>query len=227
MDTNMAKNIGRAKFVKKAREERAWPQKQLAEVSGVNLRTIQRLEKDGAASFETLMGVAQAFGIDVKELTPTSRTQERPKSQEGSREKVEPQKKVRLLPRLTSGKDLAGIIGGADQFQVEHDEAEDERAVSSMRSILELLKGDIVKWHDADPIGKFNFEMVLSQEIKGLEAYGFYLFGVKRTIPRIVGDERSLVSMCTIYMSHSQSPKIIRDKRSNMAIPAVLTEVAS
>lgn len=137
MDSNMAKNSERARFVKREREERAWPQRQLAEAAKVNLRTIQRLERDGSASFETLMAIAGAFDIDVKLLNPTSKIQDKTKDQ----------RRVHLLPRLTSGKDLANVIGGADQFQVEHDEADDKRAQDAMISILGLLKGDIVRWH--------------------------------------------------------------------------------
>ncbi|HRK09166.1 MAG TPA: helix-turn-helix transcriptional regulator [Pseudobdellovibrionaceae bacterium] len=216
METQMAKDLGRAKLVKKEREARAWTQTQLAEVAGVNLRTIQRLEKDGSASFETLMGVAQAFGIDVKDLNPTSKGQQ----------KVETHKKVHLLPRLTSGKDLIHIVSGADQFQVEHDESDDKRAVGAMMDILNLLKRDIVRWHDADLAGKLKIEFELSEEIMGLERYGFYFFGVKRPIPRVVDNEKSQINMCTIYMSHAKSRKIVRDKNSNMVIPAVLTEAA-
>lgn len=216
MDLNMAKNLGRAKFVRKEREERAWPQRQLAEAAKVNLRTIQRLERDGSASFETLLAVAGAFDIDVKQLSPASRAQS----------KDTPQKKVHLLPRLTSGRDLAVIIGGADQFQVEHDESDDPRAVNAMRDVLNYLKRDVVRWHDADLVGRFNIEIELSQEIKGLENHGFYLFGVKRTVPKIADEETTQIEMCTIYMSHARSPKIVRDKSSNMAIPAVLAETA-
>lgn len=216
METKMAKDMGRAKLVKKEREARAWTQTQLAEVAGVNLRTIQRLEKDGSASFETLMGVAQAFGIDVKELNPLSKRQQ----------KADTQKRVHLLPRLTSGKDLVNIVTGADQFQVEHDEADDKRALGAMMDILNLLKRDIVRWHDADLAGKLKIEFELSQEIMGLERYGFYFFGVRRKIPRIVDDGKTQITMCTIYMSHARSRKIVQDKNSNKVIPAVLTEVA-
>ena len=217
METNMAKNLGRAKFVRKEREKRAWPQRQLAEAANVNLRTIQRLEKDGSASFESLMAVAGAFDIDVKELNPTSKTQNKSK----------PQRKVHLLPRLTSGKELADIVKRADQFQIERDETDDIRAQNAMSAILEALKGDIVRWHDADLAGKLKIEFELSQEIKGLETYGFYLFGVERIIPQIIGEKKVQILMCTIYMSHAGSPKIIRDKNSNMVIPALLTEVAT
>ena len=214
METNMAKNIERAKMVKAAREERAWPQRQLADVAGVNLRTIQRLEKDGAASFETLMGVAQAFGIDVKQLSPTSKSQA----------KMLPQKRIHLLPRLTSGRELTSTFEGAHRFQVEHDEADDIQAVNAMTDIVTHIKADIVRWNDADPVKKLKIEFQLSQEIQGLEAHGFYLFGIKRTIPEIIGEEKVEIRMCTIYMSHARSRKIVRDKNSNMVIPAALME---
>ena len=219
MEEVMAKSISRAKFVKKERLERAWSQTQLATVAGVNLRTIQRLEKDGAASLETQMGVAQAFDIDVKELSPTS-------GKTNSKEIVPPQKKVHLLSRLASGKNLSDVVLGADQFQVEHDEAQDPRAIAAMKDILNLLKGDIVRIYDADPATRLQIELEMTQEIQGLEQYGFYLFGIQRTIPRIVEKKKSLITMCTLFMSHAHSPKIIRDKKFNMLMPAVLTEIA-
>ena len=214
METEMAKSVERAKFVKSQREERAWPQRQLAEVAGVNLRTIQRLERDGSASFETLMGVASAFEIDVKQLNPTSKTQG----------KIKPDKKVHLLPRLTSGKDLANIFWGSDRFQFEHDDADDQRAVNAMADIINLLKADMVRWHDADITGKMRIELALTLELNGLKNHGFYLFGVKRLIPQVEGNTKTPITMCTIYMSHDRSRKIVRDKNSNMVIPAVLTE---
>lgn len=212
----MAKNIGRAKFVKREREARAWPQSQLATIAEVNLRTIQRLEKDGAASFETLRGVASAFEIDVKELMAIS----------SPKVKSDQQPKIHFLNRLTSGKNLTDVVVGADQFQFEHDEADDPRAIGAMKDVLGLLKQDVVRLYDADPVGRLQVEAELSQELKGLETYGFYIFGTKRVIPRIVGNQKTEITMSTLYMSHSRSPKIIRDKNSNMMIPARLTEVA-
>ncbi len=219
MEEIMAKNIGRAKFVKKARQERAWSQSQLATIADVNLRTIQRLEKDGAASFETLMGVAQAFKIDVKELNLASGVSDK-------KVKVTQQGKVHLLPRLVSGKSLTDVVVGSEQFQFEHDEDHDPRSIAAMKDILKLLQGDVVRLYDSAPIERLNVEAELSQELKGLEDYGYYLFGIKRIIPRILGKEKIEITMCTLFMSHSRSPKIIRDKKLNMYIPAILTELA-
>ncbi len=217
MEELMAKNIVRAKFVKKARLERAWSQSQLAGAAEVNLRTIQRLEKDGAASFETLMGVAQAFEIDVKELNSISNA---------SSPQQKSQSKIQFMPRLTSGKNLADIVLGSDQFQVEHDDDNDPRSIAAMKDILNLLKGDVVRLYDADPVERLNVQAELSQEIKGLEDHGYFLFGIKRVIPLITAKDKKEITMCTIFMSHIRSPKIVRDKKMNMLMPAVLSEFA-
>jgi transcriptional regulator with XRE-family HTH domain len=216
MNKSMASNIERAKLVKTERDKRAWPQRQLAEAARLDIRTIQRLEKDGRASRETLMAVAGAFNINVELLmNPDSKSQN-----------ARPRSKVHFLPRLTAGKDFAEIIRGADQFQVEHDKDGSAKALSFMVSILEVLKGDLVRWYDGDPVEKLKVELEVTKAIEELRACGFCLFGVKHTIPRIVGNEKTLTSMCTIYMSHLRSPKIVRDRNANMAIPAVLTEIA-
>jgi len=58
-----------AQYIKELRTGRAWSQAQLADIASVNIRTIQRLEKTGQSSYETLLAVAAAFDIDVQELT--------------------------------------------------------------------------------------------------------------------------------------------------------------
>lgn len=49
--------------VKQLRENKGWSQEQLSELCSVNLRTIQRLEKRGSASPETLKALASVFEI--------------------------------------------------------------------------------------------------------------------------------------------------------------------
>lgn len=55
--------------IKRWREERQWSQEHLAELAGVGLRTIQRLEKGERASSDTLMALAAAFNVDVGAIT--------------------------------------------------------------------------------------------------------------------------------------------------------------
>ena len=55
-------------YIREQRERRAWSQEHLAEVTGLGLRTIQRIEKTGAASYESARSLAAVFGIDVADL---------------------------------------------------------------------------------------------------------------------------------------------------------------
>jgi len=55
-------------YIREQRERRAWSQEHLAEVTGLGLRTIQRIEKTGAASYESARSLAAVFGVDVADL---------------------------------------------------------------------------------------------------------------------------------------------------------------
>ena len=55
-------------YIKRERERRAWSQEHLAEVTGLGLRTIQRIEKTGAASYESARSLAAILGVDVAKL---------------------------------------------------------------------------------------------------------------------------------------------------------------
>jgi DNA-binding XRE family transcriptional regulator len=56
------------KLVKLMREERGWSQEQLAAISGISERTVQRVEKDGKCSLESKMALASAFEVSPIDL---------------------------------------------------------------------------------------------------------------------------------------------------------------
>jgi transcriptional regulator with XRE-family HTH domain len=58
--------------LRRLREERSWTQEHLAAVSGVSLRTIQRIEREGNSSAESRLSLAAAFGVDVSILAGQS-----------------------------------------------------------------------------------------------------------------------------------------------------------
>ena len=55
-------------WVKKFRLQKCSSQEQLAEMTGLSVRTIQRLEKGQPASMESLKALASVFEIDLSEL---------------------------------------------------------------------------------------------------------------------------------------------------------------
>tara|TARA_R110000851_G_scaffold248181_1_gene400682 strand:+ start:140 stop:598 length:459 start_codon:yes stop_codon:yes gene_type:complete len=60
--------------IKKMRLERHWSQDQLSEMSGLSIRTIQRIENGENAGLESLKSLAAVFEINI---TDSDKTQER------------------------------------------------------------------------------------------------------------------------------------------------------
>ena len=54
--------------IQKRRLQRGWSQQQLADVSGVSLRTVQRVEAGAPPSLETLKSFASVFETSVEDL---------------------------------------------------------------------------------------------------------------------------------------------------------------
>lgn len=57
-----------SEIVKEMRTKRGWSQEQLAQASGIGLRTIQRVESEGRASRETKVCLAATFSVSLEEL---------------------------------------------------------------------------------------------------------------------------------------------------------------
>jgi transcriptional regulator with XRE-family HTH domain len=55
-------------LIQKLRLQRGWSQEQLAEVSGLSVRTVQRLERGQPGSLESLNALAAVFEIDLNRL---------------------------------------------------------------------------------------------------------------------------------------------------------------
>lgn len=59
-------------LVQKLRLQRGWSQEQLAEISGLSVRTIQRIERGQPGSLESCKALAAVFDIDLDRLRETS-----------------------------------------------------------------------------------------------------------------------------------------------------------
>ena len=95
--------------IKLFRDMLQWSQEQLAEVSGLNVRTIQRVEQGLSASFDTRRALARAFGLnDIdalnKPFTIPTEEELQAEKEKFDREHVT----LKALP-LTTGKQLAKL----------------------------------------------------------------------------------------------------------------------
>ncbi len=55
-------------LVLSARKQKSWSQEELAIASGLNLRTIQRIESEASASLQSKKALASALDLDVHDL---------------------------------------------------------------------------------------------------------------------------------------------------------------
>lgn len=67
-----------ALFIRETRTRRGWTQQQLADICGLSLRTIQRVELHGIASLETSKALASAFEVDRSQFEVESNSVQKP-----------------------------------------------------------------------------------------------------------------------------------------------------
>ena len=91
-------------LIQKLRLKQGWSQQQLAEASGLSIRTIQRIEAGHPASVETLKSIAAVFEVDFASLSPTppeSPTMSvSPTARTAEQQEAEAFKQVRTLRRF-------------------------------------------------------------------------------------------------------------------------------
>lgn len=98
-----------ALFVRAFREARHWSQEQLAEISRLNVRTIQRVEKGEAASFDTRRALAGAF--DFEDIDALNKPFHIPSAEElkAAQEKFDREHVTLTALPLTTGRQLARL----------------------------------------------------------------------------------------------------------------------
>jgi transcriptional regulator with XRE-family HTH domain len=89
--------------LRRLREDRHWSQEHLAELAGVGVRTVQRIENGEKSSNESLKALAAAFNIDASDLTENTNA----KAEKLIRQKVT---KTVADMRLGFGISLAGYV---------------------------------------------------------------------------------------------------------------------
>ncbi len=212
---NEKKSISRAKLIKELRTKRGWPQKQLADISGISERTVQRIERGGAAALDTLQALASALEITVEELLPTEDPQEKKISAPN----------IFHLSRLHTGKDIINIISGSDMYQSDHDDINDQTKAKLIGDFLQEISDFGEIWDDIEPKHKIEISYSLNEKIKELEELGFWVFGIQRKALfrfNIIEEKKDiLMRVGTIVLKRSNSPTIIKAQPGKEVFAAV------
>ena len=96
--------------IRQFRELRHWSQEQLAEISGLNVRTVQRVEQGDSASFDTRRALARAFDLD--DIDALNKAFSMPTAEElhAAQAQFERDHMTLAVAPLTTGRQLAGLI---------------------------------------------------------------------------------------------------------------------
>lgn len=207
-DSNLALRI------KSLRKQHGWSQAQLADISRVSERTIQRAESGDAVDPDTIQALARAFEITVEQLqSPTKQ------AKSGT-------PKVRFLIRVATGKEAFDIVGAADLSEFDHDEAASKEEAVAIGDFFQELKDASEIWSEIEPANRVEITFSFTDRIRELEAMGFYVFGHRRRVLVTAnGADRNIPMDCaTVVIKRKDAPMIIKDPIGRALLP-VLDEV--
>ena len=88
------------------RDKRAWSQQHLATVTGLALRTIQRIETNGSGSYESVTAIASCLGVPISELRASSDREQSLRSRPG-------------IAKATGSVVAASLLGGLAIFAIQ------------------------------------------------------------------------------------------------------------
>jgi transcriptional regulator with XRE-family HTH domain len=198
--------------IKQLRTERAWSQEQLAQICGVNVRTIQRLENGGKGSPETLKAIAAGFELDVRDLTSGQVSSPKGKNHE-----------VIFMARVVLGKDLCGFVRGTHGYRFQNDDLESDEEVESVGNFLQDIRDTGDLWSDMEPLHQVQAEYRFTKMIRELEGYGFWVFAAKAKEHLQMGDGSALpLTVALILILRNSNPKIVKVSPSITFVPAVI-----
>jgi len=88
------------------RDKRAWSQQHLATVTGLALRTIQRIETNGSGSYESVTAIASCLGVPISKLRANSNRKQSLLSRPG-------------IAKATGSVVAASLLGGLAIFAIQ------------------------------------------------------------------------------------------------------------
>jgi transcriptional regulator with XRE-family HTH domain len=105
-----------AAVVRSMRDARTWSQEQLAEISGLSTRTVQRVEEDQPSSLDTRR--ALAAGLRFQDIDAFNKPYVIPTAEEmtAAKERFDREHVTLKVERVQTGKQLATLVAGRHAF---------------------------------------------------------------------------------------------------------------
>jgi transcriptional regulator with XRE-family HTH domain len=159
-ETKSKESRPRTNNVRKLRQARKWSQWQLAEISRLSQRTIQRVEAGGTLGVTAELALAAAFGIQVSDLYSCASVDT---------------EDLMLLRRVVSGNLLLDLIERAVTLNYEVEDLGDDQMVL-VREFIESLGVWKVTYQDREPADRVTARHIFTSTIGELDSKDLWVF---------------------------------------------------
>jgi transcriptional regulator with XRE-family HTH domain len=181
------------------RESRGWTQEHLADVSGIDVRTVQRAERGERLSADTLRGLAAAFDITVAEL------RKMPKQVAEATDRF----KLIRLRRIERALELRDCFP-ADACNFGYDTVVDDRQEDAIAEFERDLADVNDVWSGLDAVQKLDLVRALQRHVDALAGFGLTV-AVAVDPLRLRGEQIAkpfTMNMLHVVISPAAEPKL-------------------
>jgi transcriptional regulator with XRE-family HTH domain len=207
-----------AAVVRAEREKRNWTQEHLAGIADVSARTIQRFEKDGSHSPETLRSVAAAFDLDCQDVL--KRAQHQPKKPFA--DEPDPFLVVHLT-RCYTGKALFDGLGTCQAHHSDYPESLSPAQAEAVGWLFDFVRdyGDIR--NDVSPSHSIGYEQEMTAKLIELDQMGLAVFyGAYRTKLMIAKSDPMDWRVAIVTVTANDDARIVRTNDRIQVLPALV-----
>jgi transcriptional regulator with XRE-family HTH domain len=200
MSTNVSGDV-----VKTLRLERGWTQEQLAHLAGINVRTIQRVEKTGICDLETRSALAAVFQVDFKQLVGETKIEQTKPSDDPA---------LLFYSRIISGTGLVQVFDGSLAYRFSHEDPRSADDAEYIAWFTDQIHDYADCWSDMDPGAKVRATFEFGEMLKDMTGRGFALFGLRTRsqtqLPSAGGPPSPFeMKIANFHVAYSDSNRII------------------
>lgn len=192
------------------RKKAGYSQEKVAEWAGLSVRTVQRLEKDGSFSDDTIKAVAEVYKVDSKEIRETAEKAAQEAEAE-AKKKFDDQFIVIPLIRLRLGAVLGHVLRGVHMIQPQCPPAMPADVEEIAAEFFDRLNDYLDIYRDITNTELLVEHRAFDEFLGQLEQKGFSVFG--GTFVRIAncdGGEPSKMQQGIVLVLSSTEPRIQR-----------------
>jgi len=215
------KNPHLATIIKAERKRRNLTQEHLAQVAEVDVRTIQRSERDGSCSSESLMAIAEALDRDAKDLiTETEELRRKQRS-----EPRPPKDMVVRLNEVTNGQELFASLHGRHAGIEDFDTNLDSRHLEDVGFVFDYLRDVADVQSELRPSDRIRFAEEVGAKIQDLRSDGVICFSgdyTDRFVFKDKPEEPFTWNVQIVAFRRADDNRILKDKDGKQFIVVVI-----